>query len=93
MSESNIRSPGDRLSENEMERLAIDEARAIAEAGKTFEYIFGVWQKRHDGDAPLGSSLGSQSVSNTKGIHVLASGDGGYREIGWYKANEQIGIS
>jgi len=66
----------------ELEKLAIKKAREIAEAGQTFNYILGVWQKRHTGDAPLGKallfSLGSQSVSNSKGIHVLATGEGGY---------------
>jgi len=32
-------------------------AREIAEAGQTFEYIYGVWQRRHYGDAPLGKAL------------------------------------
>ena len=54
----------------------------IIENGDTFEYIYNTWQKRHTGDAPLGKSLlfslGSQSVSNSKGIHVLATGEGGY---------------
>lgn len=68
--------------EKEIENRAKEKARTIAEEGKTFEYIYSVWQKRHDGDAPLGKallfSLGSQSVSNSKGIHVLTTGDGGY---------------
>jgi len=66
----------------ELEKHAIKKAREIAEAGQTFNYILDVWQKRHTGDAPLGKallfSLGSQSVSNSKGIHVLATGEGGY---------------
>jgi len=66
----------------EVERLAKAEARKIAETGQTFEYILGVWKKRHHGDEPLGKallfSMGSQSVSNSLGIHVAATGDGGY---------------
>lgn len=66
----------------ELEKRAMGKAKEIAEAGQTFEYIFDVWQKRHDGDAALGKallfSLGSQSVSNSKGIHVIATGEGGY---------------
>jgi hypothetical protein len=75
-------SSGDLLSENETFSRAVEEARKIAEAGETFEYIFKTWQRRHTGDAPLGKSLlfslGSQSISNSKGIHVLATGEGGY---------------
>jgi hypothetical protein len=62
--------------------LAGEKAREIINNGQAFEYIFNVWQKRHDGDAPLGKellfSLGSQSVSNSKGIHVAVNGEGGY---------------
>jgi hypothetical protein len=69
-------------SEGDIQKHAASKAKEIAEAGLTFEYIFGIWQKRHNGDAPLGKellfSLGSQSVSNSKGIHVLATGEGGY---------------
>jgi len=82
MSESSI-TPADIGSpKKELEEYAKKKAREIAEAGQTFSYIFEVWQKRHTGDAPLGKellfSLGSQSVSNSKGIHVLATGEGGY---------------
>jgi hypothetical protein len=68
--------------DNELERLAKETARDISEAGQTFEYILRVWQKRHSGDGPLGKSLqfslGSQSVSNSLGIHVAVTGEGGY---------------
>jgi hypothetical protein len=57
-------------------------AREILEKGEAFDYILRVWQKRHSGDAPLGKallfSLGCQSVSNSKGIHVAVTGEGGY---------------
>ena len=66
----------------ELETRARAAAREIAEAGQTFDYIFSVWQKRHNGDAQLGKallfSLGCQSVSNSRGIHVAATGEGGY---------------
>ena len=79
---SDTRTSPDKQAETELERQAKDKAREIAEAGQTYEYIFGVWQKRHHGDAPLGKallfSLGSQSVSNASGIHVAATGEGGY---------------
>ena len=68
--------------EKELETRARAAAREIAEAGQTFDYIFGVWQKRHNGDAQLGKallfSLGCQSVSNSRGMHVAATGEGGY---------------
>jgi hypothetical protein len=51
------------------------------------------WQKRHNGDAHLGKallfSIGSQSVSNSKGTHVQASEDGGYSKSDGIK---QMGI-
>ncbi len=86
MSESPIHAAdngsSDKQSENEIQRRAMDKAKEIAESGQTFEYIFNMWRKRHTGDAPLGKallfSLGSQSISNSKGIHVQASGEGGY---------------
>jgi len=70
-------------------------AKEIAEAGQAFEFLFEVWQKRHSGDAPLGKaliySLGSQSVSNSKGMHVLATGEGGFgKSDGIKKACELI---
>ncbi len=41
-----------------------------------------MWQHCHHGDTPLGKallfSLGCQSVSNALGIHVAATGEGGY---------------
>jgi len=68
--------------EKDLDQKAKEEAQKIAEAGQTFDYIFGIWQKRHHGDAALGKallfSLGSQSVSNCKGIHVAVTGEGGY---------------
>lgn len=70
--------------QQEEERLALitRKAKEIADAGETFTYILKVWQKRHNGDTPIGKalllSLGSQSILNSKGIHVLATGDGGY---------------
>lgn len=82
MSESSTTQADIRSSRKELEERAKKKAREVAEAGQTFKYILGVWQKRHTGDAPLGKallfSLGSQSVSNSKGIHVLATGEGGY---------------
>lgn len=81
-SSSDSRISNDAQAEKELEIHAKEKAREIAEAGQTHDYIFDVWQKRHYGDAPLGRallfSLGSQSVSNSKGIHVQASGEGGY---------------
>lgn len=76
-------SSGDKPSaDKEMYSRAVEEAKKIAESGESFEYIFNVWQRRHTGDAALGRallfSLGSQSISNSKGIHVLATGEGGY---------------
>ena len=66
----------------ELETRARAAAREIAEAGQTFDYIFSVWQKRHNGDAQLGKallfSLGCQSVSNSRGMQVAATGEGGY---------------
>ncbi len=85
MSESSLPKVGigtSAKSEDEAPKLVVDKAKEVVETGQTFEYIFGVWQKRHDGDAALGKALllsyGSQSVSNSKGIHVLASGEGGF---------------
>jgi hypothetical protein len=79
---SDTRTSLEAQAEKELDQLAKAKAREIAEAGQTFEYIFGVWQKRHHGDAQLGKallySLGCQSVSNASGIHVAATGDGGY---------------
>ena len=79
---SDTRTSPDKQAETELERQAKDKAREIAEEGQTYDYVFGVWQKRHHGDAPLGKallfSLGSQSVSNASGIHVAATGEGGY---------------
>ena len=69
----------------------------IIENGDTFEYIYNTWQKRHTGDAPLGKallfSLGSQSVSNSKGIHVLATGEGGYGKSDGIKQMGKLGVS
>ena len=66
----------------ELIRRAVEKAKEIADAGQTFEYILAVWQKRHSGDGPLGKallfSLGSQSCSNSKGIHQIATGESGY---------------
>ena len=57
-------------------------AKEILEKGEAFEYILRVWQKRHSGDAPLGKallfSLGCQSTSNSSGVHVAVTGEGGY---------------
>jgi hypothetical protein len=87
MSESSIQradigSSDEQRSKKGLEEHAIKKAREVAETGQTFDYILGNWQKRHTGDSPLGKallfSLGSQSVSNSKGIHVLATGEGGY---------------
>ena len=79
---NDAKTSSEKQAETELERQAKDKAREIAEEGQTYEYIFGVWQKRHHGDAPLGKallfSLGSQSVSNALGIHVAATGEGGY---------------
>ena len=79
---SDIRSASDPLSENGIQKRALEKAKEIVASGDTSNYIFNVWQKRHTGDAPLGKSLlfsvGGQSVSNSKGIHVLATGEGGY---------------
>jgi hypothetical protein len=78
---SNIGSASDTLCENGIQK-ALEKAKEIVASGDTSNYIFNVWQKRHTGDAPLGKSLlfsvGGQSVSNSKGIHVLATGEGGY---------------
>lgn len=66
----------------EVNKDAKEAADRIISEGKTFDYIFGVWQMLHHGDAPLGKSLlysiGSQSVRNSKGIHVISTGEGGY---------------
>jgi hypothetical protein len=79
---SNIGSASDPQSENGIQTRALEKAKEIVASGDTSNYIFNVWQKRHTGDAPLGKSLlfsvGSQSVANSKGIHVLARGEGGY---------------
>jgi hypothetical protein len=79
---ADIGSSNKKPSKKEVEKRAIEKAIELAEMGQTFDYILGVWQKRHTGDAPLGKSLlfslGSQSVSNSKGIHVLVTGEGGY---------------
>ena len=57
-------------------------AKEILEKGEAFDYILRVWQKRHSGDALLGKallfSIGCQSVSNSKGIHVAVTGESGY---------------
>ena len=79
---SDTRTSPETQTETELEKRAKAKAREIAEAGQTFEYIYGVWQRRHHGDAPLGKallfSLGCQSVSNALGIHVAATEEGGY---------------
>ena len=88
MAESVLGSVGDTKTsreteaEKELEKRAIERAKKISEAGQTFDYIFNAWQRRHHGDAPLGKallfSLDCQSVSNAMGIHVAATGEGGY---------------
>jgi hypothetical protein len=61
---------------------AVRRAKAIEKEGKASDFILGVYQKRHDGDLPLGKALlfsfGSQLCSNSKGIHVVATGPSGY---------------
>ncbi len=63
------------------EEAAVMEAHDIIAQGKIFEYIYGVWQKRHHGDNAIGKALllsvGCQSITNTKGIHVQLCGRGG----------------
>jgi len=91
---SDTRPSQEKQAETELERQAKDKAREIAESGQTFEYICGVWQKRHHGDAPLGKallfSLGCQSVSNALGIHVAATGEGGYGKSDGIKKMGQL---
>lgn len=81
-SSNDVMTSPEQQAEKELETRAIAAAREIAEAGQTYDYIFSVWQKRHNGDAQLGKallfSLGCQSVSNSRGIHVAATGEGGY---------------
>jgi hypothetical protein len=76
------KTPNETQAQKELETKVNAKAREIAESGQTFKYIFKVWKKRHHGDAQLGHallfSLGCQSVSNSRGIHVAATGEGGY---------------
>jgi primase-polymerase (primpol)-like protein len=70
----------------EVQSDAEAKAKEILEKGEAFDYILRVWQKRHSGDALLGKallfSIGCQSVSNSKGIHVAVTGESGYGKTG-----------
>jgi hypothetical protein len=63
------------------EKLVQSTADGIIKDGTTFDYIFDVWQRRHAIDSLIGKSLlisvGPQSISNSKGIHVQICGKGG----------------
>jgi primase-polymerase (primpol)-like protein len=58
-----------------------EEAVRIISEGRSFEYIYQIWQSRHLGDARAGKALlasaGAQSCSNTAGIHVILNGPKG----------------
>jgi len=58
-----------------------EEAERLLNEGRAFEYVLGVWQKRHHGDANLGKglflSVGAQSCLSSKGIHIHACGPRG----------------
>lgn len=49
--------------------------------GNAYDYMIEVWQKRHHGDLIIGKvlllSIGCQSITNSKGIHVQLTGTGG----------------
>jgi len=72
--------------------MPLDEKVAeIIKDGAAFDYIYEVWQKRHNGDPLIGKelliSVGPQSISNSKGIHVQVCGKGG---IGKSDAADQM---
>jgi energy-coupling factor transporter ATP-binding protein EcfA2 len=54
----------------------------IRDSGKTFDYVYGVWQRSHSGDSHIGKmlllSVGCQCITNSKnGIHVSLTGPKG----------------
>jgi hypothetical protein len=71
------------------------EANQILDEGRGFEFVHGVWQKRHHGDENLGRglflSIGSQSCEASKGVHIHACGPrGSGKSDGAEKASEAI---
>lgn len=61
--------------------LAESRAEEIIKEGIAFDYMYGVWQKRHSGDSAIGKklilSIGNGSISNAKGFHQQINGEGG----------------
>ncbi|HWQ19206.1 MAG TPA: radical SAM protein [Methanotrichaceae archaeon] len=81
--------------EPEIPKEVLDEADRILDEGKAFEYVHGVWQKRHHGDENLGKalqlSIGGQSCVSCKGVHVHACGPRGLgKSDGTEKAAEVV---
>lgn len=71
------------------------EANTILDEGRGFEYVYGVWQKRHHGDENLGKglflSIGAQSCISSKGVHIHACGPrGSGKSDGAEKGAEEI---
>jgi hypothetical protein len=58
-----------------------NEAQALIDTGKSYEYIYEVWQKRVKGNQYLGKALilsrAVQSCLNSKGVHIYAHGKHG----------------
>jgi len=59
-----------------------NEAQALIDSGKSYEYIYEVWQKRVKGNQYLGKALilsrAVQSCLNSKGVHIYAHGKHGH---------------
>ena len=57
------------------------EAEAILNEGRAFHYVHGIWQKMHSKDRIQGMlllvSFGTQSCTNTQGLHVSVNGPSG----------------
>jgi len=90
-----IRLSGSQQGEPEIPPDILEEANRILDEGRAFEYVLGVWQKRHHGDENLGKglllSLGAQSCISSKGIHIHACGPrGSGKSDGAEKAAELI---
>jgi hypothetical protein len=73
----------------------LTEANQILNEGRGFEYAYQVWQRRHHGDENLGKgfflSIGAQSCSSSKGVHVHACGPrGSGKSDGAEKASEAM---
>lgn len=63
-------------------KWAIDEANRILDNDEAFNYVLGVWQKKHVGDTNIGenclcSVITSRILNSKRGLHIKPSGDSG----------------